>query len=127
MLASGEESETVRDALAQLDAAMFGHDFDLRDAAYWDADEPEEDEDDWESLEEQRLIPPVLAEDLRSFLLTLPLVELPADLSGACRLGVWMPHGGRPMPGARLGMGGGAHLAEALIEGLHELLFGEVP
>ena len=109
-----------------------------------------------------------------AFLLTLPLVELPADLSGACRLGVRMPRGGRPMPGAQLGMAGataqvenghvvsvdleldpsppswatgsplgwldtvidpraegvdvgfGTRLAEALIEGLHEALFGRL-
>jgi DNA-binding HxlR family transcriptional regulator len=109
-----------------------------------------------------------------AFLLTLPLVELSAELSGACRLGAWMPHGGRPIAGARQGMagvvarvesghvvsvdlkldppprgwaagspldwletvidpsaervdvGGSARLAEALIEGLHALLFGDV-
>jgi hypothetical protein len=117
--------------------------------------------------------PPDVLDVGASFLLTLPLVELPAELSGACRLGVWMPRGGLRMPGARLGMagatarvehghvvsvdldldttppswaagspldwletiidpsaervdvGGSARLAEALVEGLHEALFGE--
>lgn len=101
------------------------------------------------------------------FLLTLPMVELPADLAGACRLKAMMPgdritsagvdalvEGGRvtastldpddPPPPSyatgspldwmdaivdprrdRIKVGGDDHrLAEALVEGLHELLFG---
>lgn len=118
--------------------------------------------------------PPDVLDVGASYLLTLPMVELPAGLSGSCRLGVWMPQGGRRMPGAHMGMagatahvedghvvcvdpelhpsprswaagsaldwletvveprarrvdlGGSARLGEALIEGLHELLFADV-
>jgi DNA-binding HxlR family transcriptional regulator len=118
--------------------------------------------------------PPDVLDVGAAFLLTLPLVKLPADLSGPCRLGVEMSRGGRRVRGHRLGMagatahvengrvvsvdleldpwpeswatggpigwldtlvdpsaervdvGGGARLAEALIEGLHRELFGNV-
>lgn len=118
--------------------------------------------------------PPDVLDVGAAFLLTLPPVELPADLSGACRFGVSIPRDGRQAPGNGPGMAGATvhvenghvvavdldldpspqgwatghplgwldtvvdpsaegieiggddtHLAEALIEGLHEELFGD--
>jgi DNA-binding HxlR family transcriptional regulator len=117
--------------------------------------------------------PPDLLDVGAAFLLALPPLELPAEIDGVCRLGVWMPGGQRvpghrnrmagatarveggrvvsvdlkldPSPGSwavgtpigwldtlvdpgaeRIDFGGDPRLAEALVEGLRELLFGDV-
>lgn len=44
--------------------------------------------------------PPDVLDVGAAFLLTLPLVELPADIAGPCRLGVQMPGEGQVMAGA---------------------------
>jgi DNA-binding HxlR family transcriptional regulator len=100
-----------------------------------------------------------------SFLLTLPLLELPSDLSGSCRLGVQLSGGGGRLAGVtayvergqvsscalefdgsadtwatgsadewldtviepeatRVKVGGDERLARALLDGLHQALFG---
>lgn len=57
-------------------------------------------------LRSRESAPPDVLDVGAAFLLTLPRVELPAGLSGVCRLGVWLPHGGQRMPGARIGQAG---------------------
>lgn len=119
--------------------------------------------------EDEATAPPDVLDAGAAFLLTLPLLELPADLGGRCRLGVQMPGEDLVMAGAgaqvengrvvfvdphldpepeswatgspigwldtvvdpdegEVAFGGeDVRLPEALLEGLHELLFGNAP
>jgi DNA-binding HxlR family transcriptional regulator len=112
-------------------------------------------------------LPPDVLDVEAAFQMALPLVQLPAGLRGRCRLGVWIPGGGRTMAGAtaevqdgrvassttlldespetwitglplhwceavidpsavaKLKSGGDAELTGALLQALHERLFGE--
>jgi DNA-binding HxlR family transcriptional regulator len=115
---------------------------------------------------EEGMAPPDTLDVEATFQLPLPLLKLPADLTGSCRLGVQIPGGPPLLAGAmvrvergrvvsssplledeevetfatgspldwldtladpsagRIKAGGDTRLADALIEGLHEVLFG---
>lgn len=111
-------------------------------------------------------LPPDVLDIEAAFQMALPLLRLPPDLRGSCRLGVWIPGGAPLMAGAtveagegrilsstplldespenwitglpldwcetaldptvgKLKRGGDEELADALLEALHERLFGE--
>ena len=62
---------------------------------------------------EEDIAPPDILDVEASFQLTLPLLELPAELRGSCRLGVQIPGGPPLMAGATAQVSGGGVVASS--------------